>query len=339
MIDREPDAALRFLVFLDHRDRAGAQGFIRSLVERGWPSNEIITGVLAAAQRRVGELWVTGHWSVSQEHASTAIVDGVLSSLSSPVGGGTRGRLVLACAEEEWHSLPARMLGELLRDLGWDVTFLGASADADSLGDFLRVESPVALLLSCSLPMNFIGASRMIDAAHAVGYRVLAGGGAFPSASRALALGADGWAATPAAADDLLDLWRHDPGAPTSVTAVGGAAAAAIDAAQLELVGRAMRRLQERLPLMAGFDDRQLNHTRSDFRYIIAFAAAAVLVQDHLVFEEFLDWLAAILTRVGLPRILDLSLDTLASVSPEHPQLLSVLASGRSHLGNGTDTR
>ncbi|MDQ1536093.1 MAG: hypothetical protein QOE58_486 [Actinomycetota bacterium] len=331
MTDAEPEATAHFVTLLEARDRLGALSFAQSLLESGWTRSDVIIGVLASAQRRVGELWASGHWTVSQEHAATAIVDVILTALSS-TEAGPRGRLVLACCEEEWHSLPARMLAELLRDLGWDVTFLGASTDADSLGGFLRVEMPVALLLSCSLSMNLVGASRMTDAAHAAGYRVLAGGAAFPSAKRALALGADGWAASLAEADQLLERWQHDGGAPGAAAAPGRAATAYVLSAQGELSDRAMDALRMQLPRMADFSDRQLSRTRSDFRYIIGFAAASMLVQDPTVFEEFLDWLDAILTRLGLPAVLALSLDTLASVAPGQPQLLSVLAAGRAHL-------
>jgi methanogenic corrinoid protein MtbC1 len=40
---------------------------------------------------------------------------------------------VVTCAEGEWHSLPARMVAEVLRLHGWQVTFLGASTPADHL--------------------------------------------------------------------------------------------------------------------------------------------------------------------------------------------------------------
>ena len=58
-----------------------------------------------------------------------------------------------------------------------------------------------------------------------------------------------------------------------------------------------------------------------------------MLTQDRAVFEESLDWLQAVLVRVGLPGVLALSLDTLASVSSELPDLQDLLAHGRAHLG------
>jgi methanogenic corrinoid protein MtbC1 len=331
LIGRQVDDAARFLDLLGERNRIGAVRLTQSLLADGWSRSEVITDVLAVSQRRVGELWSAGDWTISQEHAATAIVDVVLSSLVS-TGDGSRGRLVVACCEEEWHSLPARMFAELLRDLDWEVVFLGASTDADSLGQFLSVEQPVALLVSCSLPMNLIGAMRMIDAAHAAGYRVLAGGAAVATAERAAAIGADGWAASLPAANDLLGAWRHDDGRPRATGGAGRTAAAPLLAAQAELVDRAMVALRERLPVMSTFTDRQVNRTRADFRYIVGFAAAAVLVEDLGVFEEFLAWLDAILVRVGLPRVLGLSLETLASVAPELPALQRVLAHGRAYL-------
>jgi hypothetical protein len=103
-------------------------------------------------------------------------------------------------------------------------------------------------------------------------------------------------------------------------------------AAQGALADRALDALRVRLPHLADFSDRQVSRTRADFRYLVAFAAASILVHDPTVFEEFLDWLDAILSRVGFPGVLDVSLDTLASVATDYPQLLSVLADGRAHL-------
>jgi hypothetical protein len=110
----------------------------------------------------------------------------------------TTGRIVVACVEGEWHSLPARMASELLRLRGWDVTFLGPSVPADDLAARVRQLAPDAVGLSCSVPLFLKGANRSIVACRAVGVPVVAGGTGFGDEGRyAIRLGADGWTADP----------------------------------------------------------------------------------------------------------------------------------------------
>lgn len=325
------DASTRFLGLLAQRDRVGALALARAQIDKGASVTDVVVDVLATAQRRVGELWETGAWTVSQEHAATAIVEAVLADLACSPAEGSRGRVVLACCEQEWHSLPARMLGEMLLGRSWEVTFLGASTSADDLGGFLREVDPVGLLVSCSVAMNLMGAARIVDAAHAVGYRVIAGGAALTSKARADALGADGWAASIEQADVILDEWRAKPGPPRPVTRPAGEAGTAIDRGQRELVDAAMASLADRIPAVSRFTERQISRTRADYGYIVSFAAASVLLDDDPLFDEFVDWLDGILVRLGHSGVLAVSLEVLASVARDHPELVDLLgrATGR----------
>ncbi|MEP6660004.1 MAG: cobalamin-dependent protein [Acidimicrobiales bacterium] len=322
------DAASHFLDLLAARDRPGALAFARRQLDAGASVADVVVDVLATAQRRVGELWEAGTWTVSQEHAATAIVEAVLADIASAPRQGSRGRVVLACCEQEWHSLPARMLSEMLEARSWEVTFLGASASADDLGEFLRDVDPIGLLVSCSVAMNLLGAARIVDAAHAAGYRVIAGGAALATAARADALGADGWAASIEQADAILDQWRAEPGLPRPVTRPGANAGSAIDGSQRELVDAAMAALAGRIPAVSRFTERQISRTRADYGYIVSFAAASVLLEDNALFDEFVEWLDGILVRLGHAGVLAVSLEVLASVARDHPELVELL--GRS---------
>jgi hypothetical protein len=67
------------------------------------------------------------------------------------------------------------------------VLFLGASVPADDLADFLDLQQPLALALSCSMSAALAGAARSVAAAHEVGVPVIGGGRALPTEWRSSA--------------------------------------------------------------------------------------------------------------------------------------------------------
>ena len=311
----EPGSTARdlgqFVELLERRDRQGALAQVVALTERSGVDH-VITHVLAPAQAEVGARWESGRWTVSQEHAASAIVQNVLETVGNvPRGAGGLGHVVVGCVEDEWHSLPAQMFGELLRSQGWDVEFLGASVSPHDLPDFLADVQPDAVALSCSVAMNFPGAARVIDAAHFAGAPVLVGGRALTH-DRSVALGADGYVTDAADASALLTSWRDGLDRLASPGRPGAYESATLAHSTNRIVDAAMEQLLDSLPVMRDFTTRQIARTRADYAYILRFLAAAVLIEDLTVYSEFLDWLQGILVARGLPgTVLPLSLNEL----------------------------
>ena len=113
----------------------------------------VLTDVIAAAQRAVGDRWQRGEWTVAQEHAATAMAVAATKTVMrhvrrTPV---TRGRIIVACAEREWHALPAMIIDCALRSHGWDTTLLGASTSPLRLNQYLQDLGPEAVAVSCSV--------------------------------------------------------------------------------------------------------------------------------------------------------------------------------------------
>jgi methanogenic corrinoid protein MtbC1 len=197
--DRAPD---ELVALIERSDRLGALRLVQRLLGNGATIEQLLVDVLAPVQVEVGTRWEHGRWSVSEEHAATAVVADLLGWVTSllPERPPWRGELVLACVEGEHHELPARMAGEMLRRQGWDVRLLGASVPADDLAAYLRSSSPAAVGLSCSTGLNLRGARRSIEAARDAGVFVLAGGAGFGSEGRhAVELGAHAWAGSASA--------------------------------------------------------------------------------------------------------------------------------------------
>lgn len=191
------DAVERFDRAVASGDSDQALTVVEDLVAAGVDPVAIMVDVVAAVQRRVGQRWADGTWSVAQEHAATTIANSSLEAVSRLTRGSVpeRGRAVVACAEHEWHALPAMLVSNALRTRGWHVTMLGASTPTARLNRYLQDLGPDVTAVSCSVPAGLPHSRGFIEASTTAGIPVLAGGAAFgPDARRAAALGATAWA-------------------------------------------------------------------------------------------------------------------------------------------------
>lgn len=307
-------------------DRLGTSGRKETVAEAmrllgaGVPATRIIHDFLRPLQEQVGERWARNEWTVADEHAATAVVDAALTVLSANASaeGEHRGHVVIGCVEGDFHALPSRMVAETLALRGFDVTYLGASLPADHLARFVANTQPLAVALSCAVAMHLPGAARTIEAARRHGTPVIVGGRAFgDDGARAGRLRADAWAPDVDAMVEVLARWVE---AGPSVEASGFELPAEVRTVEDERVGWAMRAFEilvENLTVMASYDDRQLKRTLEDLSYLLRFAAAAVLVDDRAVWDDFLEWHVDILDRRGVPlQVFPPTFDALLAVVP-----------------------
>ncbi|MGN6252292.1 MAG: cobalamin B12-binding domain-containing protein [Marmoricola sp.] len=202
---------------LEHRPGA-AVGVVEELLEAGTPALDVLDAV-AGVQREVGDRWERGTWTVTQEHRATGIAALAVEAVDRHVRRTpiTRGRVVVACSEREWHGLAQSLITTALRTDGWQVTALGPSSSLHRFGRTLHDLDPDATALSCSLLRSLPSARSFIRASTEVGVPLLAGGAAFGAdASRALRMGATLWAADARSAVDQLggDLVAPRPAPP-----------------------------------------------------------------------------------------------------------------------------
>ena len=263
---------------------------------------DAVIALLADVQREVGRRWQDQHWSVADEHAATAFADLALAAaaLGLPMGEPTLGSIVVTCAEEEWHILPARMFAEQLRAYGWDVIFLGASTPADHLARYLARRPVVAVGVSCSVAVHLSGARRSILAAHRMGVPAIVGGAAFGTTpARALAVGADAWAMSIEEAHRAATSWAGSP--PCLASPGDDQEQLALAADRQVIVDEAMADLAVHFPEMAAYSPSQLRKSREDLDYIVRFVEAALLTGDDTVVVEFVGWLVPLLSARGVP--------------------------------------
>ncbi len=274
-------------------DAIGAIEIVMDLLESGAAPDQITHEVLGPAQVRVGDLWEQGVWSVADEHAATAVTETALAALAAATTRRTTAQrhVVMACAEGEWHTLPARMAASVVAAAGdVRVTMLGPSLPAEHLGRRLAAGDVDLLALSCTLPTNLIGAARSIAAAHAAGVPVIAGGRAFGlTFRRAQAVGADAWAAdTPDLSGPVPGLTGIDREIPLEALLLDGVSDATVALAYDRMIG-AFPRLEAMTPF-------QQARTRDDLRWMARFTAATVLTAEVTILDEFLSWLGRVLS-------------------------------------------
>nr|WP_249420476.1 cobalamin-dependent protein [Rhabdothermincola salaria] len=290
---------------------------VLALRSRGLETDAIITDVLAPVQVEVGDRWAANLWSTADEHASTAVVDGVLGALAlqERAPDAWRGTALVACAEGEHHTTPARMGAQLLRSEGWDVTFLGGSLPADDLQRYAAVTEPDVVVISCTVPLFLGGARRCFAAVAELGLPALAAGAAFGSDDvRARRLGASGWIGPTA---DLGAALAAPPARERS-PAPSPPEAFALELATEELQRSCLSAMAERLPAMATYSPAQLASTRTDVGYILSYLVTSIDLGDDGIFTAFVEWLAHVLATRGVPPVvLDRSLDIIGDVVAE----------------------
>jgi len=273
------------------------------LLDKSVPSDTVIVDLLGAAQREVGERWFRNQCTVADEHLATGVAQKALDALADSIEAPPEsGLVVVACAEGDWHSLPAQMFAEMVRSHGFGVAFLGASTPADQAESLLQHRAPNALAISCSVPLFYNGVRSLANAAHRQGVPVIAGGRAMGTGpQRALRLGADAWGTGMGDAGMTLSAWRESPHSVSSTPYLADPAVLELEDRADGIAVKAFKGLTEAFPEMGDYDARQLARTRQDLASIVRFTAAARHVDDPSVLDEFLEWLVRWLQPRGVP--------------------------------------
>lgn len=285
-------------------DATKAIALVERMLAAGNEPVSLLTDVIAAAQRANGIRWQRGECTVAEEHAATALAVSstkvVLRHVRrTPV---TRGPVLVACAEREWHALPAMMVHTALRANGWDSMLLGASTSPMRLSQHLQDVGPVAVAASCSMLGALSTTRRFIEATTAAGVPVIVGGAAFgPDDVRATALGATAWARdAQSAIAAMLDL-------PVVVSPVGplpadrAAEQAAIELNHRELVDAMRQRWSPLEPVGDEPHSRTADAVDDALNQAVHAVSAALLTGDPRPVADTFAWIAELMSIRNVP--------------------------------------
>ncbi|MFV2088500.1 cobalamin B12-binding domain-containing protein [Micromonospora sp. LOL_021] len=323
------------LACLAAADEVAALALADELLEAGVPAESVLLDLIAPAQVQVGRWWQRNEWSVAQEHAATHISELMVAAVTTRAAPRPhRGRVIVACLDGEWHALPPRLVAEVLRLRGWQVTFLGASVPAVHLMTYLHRHDPVAVALACALPMRLPQAHRTIQACQRADVPVLVGGRGFGSDGRwARAMGV-AWAPDARSAADLLADTDGDlPRTFGATSRLGGEEYAALVSRRAEIIDVALDDLRHREPSTAGYTTGQWDATIVDLGFLVDFLSAAVYVDDSTLFVEAVDWTTEVLGSRGVPVTgIRRTLSAFASALRDCPRVCRFLLDGRRAL-------
>ncbi|GGM19129.1 cobalamin B12-binding domain-containing protein [Micromonospora yangpuensis] len=310
------DAVVRaYLDCLERVDAPAAVRLVAGLLDAGWSVADVLVDVVALGQREIGRRWLTGQWSVAEEHAATHVSELVVAAVAARTSVPPKaGHAVVACVEGEWHALAARIVAEVVRAEGWRVTFLGASVPARHLVSYLHQSGPDAVLLSCVQPNRLIRAARMIEACRSAGMPVIAGGPGFgPDGRWATAVGATAWGGSARDAARLLVRHGHPGFGAGPVPPPGADEYVAVLRRRREVVQLTVRTVDP--------PEDRAEEVANAVAHLVDALAAAIRVDDPQLLVDFVTWQDAALAGRGDKRpLLDTVLTSCATVLAEHPQ-------------------
>jgi methanogenic corrinoid protein MtbC1 len=298
----------------------------------GMPFDVVLFDVLAPVQRDVGSRWQAGDYLVAEEHAATATVETVVSLLVGAFDQPAEGtHVVVAAAEGDYHSLPARLVAAHLAFLGYRLTFLGANVLAADLREYLEFEQPEALVISCAMTGHLLGARATVRAGHSAGTPVIVGGRGFgPTGEWADSVGADAWAANPRQVADILGSWEPDPET---------AEARALDPSPelADLIGRREAVLAAAQNLLADRSVQVDARIRDELAILHGAVEASLLVGDDKPVIDTLAWQETTLAahQISLAAAVADALET--ALAGNHSAAASVLARSRGR-GSGPNS-
>ncbi|MGP3753178.1 cobalamin B12-binding domain-containing protein [Streptomyces sp. IBSNAI001] len=323
------------------RDEHAAASVVLTALDDGVDAESVLLDVIAPVQARVGTEWAANRLSVAQEHAASAIAERVIAALAHHPAVRTAprlGRVTVACVDQEWHVLPARLLAEVLTLRGWQVDFLGAQVPTPHLVGHLHSNGADVVALSSSIPTRLPTAHAAITACQAVGVPVLAGGAAFgPDGRHARRLGADAWEpdarsaarriadgiAVPAAGRQQIDDLPH----------LGDQEYTLVVRSRPQLVREVLAQLETRFPASAAYTEEQREHTAQDIAHVVDYLGVALYMDDDELFTGFLAWTAGILEARRVPAAsLRPVLDVLGAELKDFPRTTRMLGRARTVL-------
>ena len=115
----------------------------------------LLQRVIAPLAQTIGELWRDGSITAAHEHFASAVIRIFLGHAAKPFAGQEGAPvLVVGTPSGQLHELGALLVGAAAANLGWQVTYLGASLPAAEIAGAARQNRARAVALSLVYPEN-----------------------------------------------------------------------------------------------------------------------------------------------------------------------------------------
>lgn len=120
---------------------------------QGKSLTEIFDHSICPAMRYIGELWVKGKLSISQEHLATRTVQNSIYKLRNflPVPQMTDSLAVCFAMEGDFHELTTHLAQITIENEGWEVLNFGANTPLKCLANEILASSPQMICISATI--------------------------------------------------------------------------------------------------------------------------------------------------------------------------------------------
>jgi len=123
---------------------------------QGKSLTEIFDDLICPAMRQIGELWMEGELTISQEHLATRTAHNSIYKLRNILSvPPMTGELAVCCAMEgDFHELPTHLAQITIENEGWEVLNFGANTPLKCLAKEILQRSPKAICISATIIGN-----------------------------------------------------------------------------------------------------------------------------------------------------------------------------------------
>jgi methanogenic corrinoid protein MtbC1 len=150
----------------------------------------LLQRVVPPLMQTLGDLWRDGTFTAAHEHFASAVIRIFLGQAAKPFGAMDNAPvLVVATPAGQVHELGALLVGATAANLGWQVTYLGASLPAAEIAGAARQRRARAVALSLVYPEDdpqLEGELKRLREALPAEVALLVGGRAMPAYRAAL---------------------------------------------------------------------------------------------------------------------------------------------------------
>ncbi len=160
-----PEIYGRYLAYLLAGDKAACRKVILALLEKKMDVKELYSCLLQESMYEVGEKWEKKEITTATEHLATSITENLITMIYMRVTPKRpcRNEIVVACCQNELHSLGARIISDFFELHGWKSYFLGANVPEKDLLTFIMHFACPVVGLSFTTAENADNFLRTVD--------------------------------------------------------------------------------------------------------------------------------------------------------------------------------
>ena len=159
--DAQPQA--RDLIQAARRgDQAAVDRTIALIIQqRGF--DDALTGVFFPVLRTIGEIWHQGRISITGEQSVSRTIQRLLVQSHQHQNRPNHPHALIACVPNDFHEIGAMSAARLLRNNGWNTTYLGPDVNVDVVHLACRRRHGNLVLFSCAVEPPSSDMKNLID--------------------------------------------------------------------------------------------------------------------------------------------------------------------------------